>query len=850
MRPLAVPLLASAALLAASQQVPLELDESPLAAPCSGGYSFPAIVCIRNRGAVIRGDWERPVTNDLAHADTFRSTNMPHEPSFRHVQDADFVVWDESRGSHVLGPAPAVDFVFTTKGLLSHEAPVYSPETNELYFARLEHRFLAQLAVDLNADPPVLREKTANPPIYGATGARYRKGLIYFSTLGGDDFGGHSYRPGIYTLNATSGESRALLNNYYGYYFNGADDFDIDADGHIWFTDNDYGRAVRLNAAAPQLNPATYRFDPATGLVTVVEDTLREPNGAQFSPDGRTLYLTDTGAGETVIDAAVSPAPPIQYNSTGKRSIYAYDVDPVRKVLGNKRPFYQSMQMVPDGIKVSEDGQALKHFLTMTAVTPNERTRLLESQSYVADPLTLVGKEDPKAWHTEKKWAVAIVVSCYGLIIPATAAMVVPAFTQISHDLNISGDGEVQLVMSVFLLGWGIGPILVAPLSEVYGRRLLLNTGHTLFLITNTLCGCVSNKSHFMFLRFISGLCGSGPMSIGAGVLSDLWHKEERGLSLSIYALGPLAGPAIGPIAAGYIVEKLSWRWIFFSASTFAFIMLVLGYFLLLETFPPVLLRWKKQHLRAKGFFIGEDDEVEEAKGKTLSSLKGELKRPFVMLGTQPIIQTVALLMGFLFGLNQLTIATFETLWEERYGMPPRKASLNYAFIAAGLTFGSQVGGRINDKIYARLKRRNNQTGRPEFRAPLMLAVALLLPVGQLLYGWSAQFRLYFLLPNLGVTLFSTGIIVGYQCIQAYVIDCYPVYAASAMGSLTLLRSAGGFVFPEVAPALYRALGYGWASTLIAGVAGVVGVAAPVVLWVWGPGLRARSPYASGEVGL
>ncbi|KAL1634252.1 hypothetical protein SLS58_010757 [Diplodia intermedia] len=370
MRPLTVPLIASAAALAACQQVPLEHEESPLAGPCGGDYVFPAIVCMRNRGAVIRGDWERPVSNDLAHADTFRSTSMPHEPSFRHVQDADFVVWDEARGRHVLGPAPAVDYIFTTKGLLSHEAPVYSPETNELYFARLEHRLLPQLAVDLSADPPVLREKTANPPIYGATGARYRAGLIYFSTLGGDDFGGRSYRPGIYTLNATSGESRALLNNYYGYYFNGADDFDIDADGHICFPHppprwpppantaprTDYGRAVRLNVAAPQINPATYRFDPGTGLVTVVEDSLREPNGAQFAPDGRTLYLTDTGAGETVVDAAVDPAPPIRYNTTGKRSIYAYDVDPARKVLANKRPFYQSMQMVPDGIKVSADG--------------------------------------------------------------------------------------------------------------------------------------------------------------------------------------------------------------------------------------------------------------------------------------------------------------------------------------------------------------------------------------------------------------------------------------------------------------------------------------------------------------
>lgn len=497
--------------------------------------------------------------------------------------------------------------------------------------------------------------------------------------------------------------------------------------------------------------------------------------------------------------------------------------------------------------------------------------------------MKLVGKEDPKAWSTGKKWAVAIIVSCYGLIIPSTAAMVVPAFTQISRDLDISGDGEVQLVMSVFLLGWGIGPILVAPLSEVYGRRLLLNAGHTLFLVTNTLCGLTSNKSHFMFLRFLSGLFGSGPMSvrtfilhtvdayadhhqIGAGVLSDLWHKEERGLSLSIYALGPLAGPAIGPIAAGYIVEVSSWRWIFFCASTFAFIMLVFGYFLLHETFQPVLLQRKKQRLIANGIPVEGGDKA--TKGKTLSSLKDELKRPFILLGTQPIVQVVALFMGFLFGLNQLTIATFETLWEQRYGLPPRVASLHYAFIAAGLTIGSQVGGRTNDKvrplppllssppltplpqIYAHLKRTRNSPGTPEFRCPLMLAVALLLPLGQLLYGWSAQAVLPWYLPDLGVTLFSTAIIVGYQCIQAYVIDCYPVYAASAMGSLTVLRSLGGFVFPAVAPALYRALGYGWASTLIAGVSAVVGVAAPVVLWRWGPRLRARSLYAAGEAGL
>ncbi|EKG22535.1 Six-bladed beta-propeller TolB-like protein [Macrophomina phaseolina MS6] len=395
--------LAAAAAFVNCEQTPLVGHDDPLAVECSG-YSFPAVVCLRKRGAVIRGDWERPVTNDIAHADTFRSTRMPQESSFRHVRDADFVVWDEKDAKHVLGAAPAVDFILSTKGLMSHEAPVWSPETNELYLARLEHRFLPQLVIDLNQDPPVLREKIANPPIYGAVGGRYYNGLLYFSTLGGDEnIDGRSYRPGIYTLNATSGESQVLLNNYYGYYFIGADDFDIDRDGHIWFTDNDYGRPTRLNSYAPQINPATYRFNPSTGFVTVVEDTLVEPNGAQFSPDGRTLYLTDTGAGEAVIDPAVDPVPPIKYNSTGKRSIYAFDVDPVRKILTNKRPFHQSMQLAPDGIKVSEDGYVIAATGNgITILSPEGAPVVLVQTNFTVINIAWVGHQREELWAVGK----------------------------------------------------------------------------------------------------------------------------------------------------------------------------------------------------------------------------------------------------------------------------------------------------------------------------------------------------------------------------------------------------------------------------------------------------------------
>ena len=118
----------------------------------------------------------------------------------------------------------------------------------------------------------------------------------------------------------------------------------------------DYGRPCHVNTEAPQIRSGTYRFDPSTGYVSLVEDTLVEPNGVTFSPDGRTLYLTDTGAGESIISPTVRQVPDITYNSTKQRTVYAYDVSSDGLSLLNKRPIYHAMDYVPDGIKISREG--------------------------------------------------------------------------------------------------------------------------------------------------------------------------------------------------------------------------------------------------------------------------------------------------------------------------------------------------------------------------------------------------------------------------------------------------------------------------------------------------------------
>jgi sugar lactone lactonase YvrE len=118
----------------------------------------------------------------------------------------------------------------------------------------------------------------------------------------------------------------------------------------------DYSWADHTSDIAPQLGTATYRFDPRSGNIAIVDDTLSEPNGIAFSPDARHLYLSDTGAGVAVIGPEVQPVPGLRYNSTGKRTVYAFDVSEDGRSIGNKRPIYLSLDYAPDGLKVARNG--------------------------------------------------------------------------------------------------------------------------------------------------------------------------------------------------------------------------------------------------------------------------------------------------------------------------------------------------------------------------------------------------------------------------------------------------------------------------------------------------------------
>ncbi|UKZ85520.1 uncharacterized protein TrAFT101_001375 [Trichoderma asperellum] len=455
--------------------------------------------------------------------------------------------------------------------------------------------------------------------------------------------------------------------------------------------------------------------------------------------------------------------------------------------------------------------------------------------------------ENPKNWLLKRKWAAVFCVSCFTLISPVASSMVAPGLPQISKDLHITEEIESALVLSIFVAAYALGPLMWGPLSELYGRTIILQVSNLWFLLFNLGCGLARTEAQMFVFRFLAGIGGSAPLAIGGGVLGDLFNAEQRGKAMSIYSLMPLLGPALGPIAGGWVTDRTTWRWVFYSTTIACGVIQAAGVFFLQETYAPVLLQRKKMALIKETGNTNLVTEYDNPDRTVFQTLTIALTRPFRLLATQPIVQVMSLYMMFLYGVTYLILSTFASLWATEYHESPGIAGLNYISLGLGFFLGAQICAPLQDRIYAALKRRyvpDGGPGRPEFRVPMLIPGAIFLPIGILIYSWTAEAHTHWIGPNIGAVVFGASIIIGFQCIQGYMVDSYTRYAASAVSAVTVLRSLAGFGFPLFAPTMYNRLGYGIGGTVLAAVAIGIGWPSPIFLWFYGPKLRAMSKFA------
>ncbi|KAF8589200.1 MFS general substrate transporter [Ramaria rubella] len=455
---------------------------------------------------------------------------------------------------------------------------------------------------------------------------------------------------------------------------------------------------------------------------------------------------------------------------------------------------------------------------------------------------------NPRNWRKCERWIVTLVVSLFTFISPVASSISSPSLPLISADLHISSGSALEnMTLSIFILAYALGPLVWGPLSELFGRLPILQVSNMWFLIFNIACSRATNASQLLAFRFLAGLGGSAPQSVGGGVVGDLWSPEERGMAMSVYSLAPLIGPSVGPLVGGWIAERSNWRWVFYSTSIADGLLQIFAFILLRETYAPQILRTKARAIRkttGEARWMCKYDATYTGVHWSNTIRRG-LIRPLKFLCTEPIVQVFALYMAVLYGLLYLTLTEFVTVWSDQYHQSSGISGLHYLAIALGSTVGGQVGARVLDTLYRRMKARNGGVGTPEMRLPLLMVSAMTLPVGLLIYGWSAQAHLFWLLPDIGVFIFSAGIGGNWLCMQTYLVDSYAIHAASAIAGVVSFRAFAGFGFPLFSDELYGRLGNGWGNSVLALITLVIGCPSPFIFYKYGPALRAWSRAAS-----
>lgn len=154
-------------------------------------------------------------------------------------------------------------------------------------------------------------------------------------------------------------------------------------------------------------------------------------------------------------------------------------------------------------------------------------------------------RDNPKDWPDRRKWAVTSVLSASGFNRILVSTVMAPALSRISEELHMSSTESV-MALSIYLLATAFGPLVIGPLSEVYGRQVVLHGSNIWFLVWNIACGFATTKELLIAARFLAGFGASSIYALAGGVLGDVWRPEQRGKSLALYLLVPLLGAAVG----------------------------------------------------------------------------------------------------------------------------------------------------------------------------------------------------------------------------------------------------------------------------------------------------------------
>lgn len=458
------------------------------------------------------------------------------------------------------------------------------------------------------------------------------------------------------------------------------------------------------------------------------------------------------------------------------------------------------------------------------------------------------GETDPKNpfnWTKRRKFLFMCTVIPKCMCVTMTSSAVSPVVDFLEEDFHL-GTTPAALALSLYLLGFAVGPVLWGPLTEVYGRRI--PNLFSFLAMTALIWGTATAKDvqTFMLCRFFSGAMGAGSFAtIPAGV-ADVFSTYYRGVPVAIFCAACFGGPMVTPVFSGYVAYSfLGWRWCLYLMGILSGASDLLYIFFSEETYWDSLLTQKAKKLRAQtgNWGIYANQETLELNLKEI--VVNTIGRPIYMLFTEPIVLLMSLYNGYVYGILYMCMESMPLIFSG-YGWSGGKLYLPYAALTVGCVISFLVSVIIFEPRFQKSLLKHNMIIVPETRLPSTMVAGIVFPAGIFLMTWSGAYaeHCHWIVPCVGTAVLGFGMYAIFQQITNYVIDAYLTYAASATAANAFVRAAMAAAFPLFSTQMFTNLGIQWAGTLV-GCLGVIAAPIPFVFYIYGKRIRSWSRYAT-----
>lgn len=452
---------------------------------------------------------------------------------------------------------------------------------------------------------------------------------------------------------------------------------------------------------------------------------------------------------------------------------------------------------------------------------------------------------NPQNWSNGKRGFVAMLICAYTFAVYTGSAIYTSGEAGVIKEFGVSAT-DASLPLSLYVLAYGLGPLIFAPLSEipVVGRSPVYALTMFIFVILSIPTALVQNFAGLLVLRFLQGFFGSPCLANGGATMQDMYSLVKLPYALTLWVSAAYCGPSLGPLLSGFAVMAKGWRWSLWEILWVAGPVFVLMFLLVPETSTPNILLRRAKRLRGLtgDSRLRSQSEIDQRNIKPSKVIISALIKPLEITIKDPAMAFVNLYTALVYGIYYSFFEVFPLVYPPFYHFTLGTVGVLFSCILVACALGAlayiaYLYFYLVPDILAHGLRAQ------EHRLVPALVASFLPPAGLFIFAWTARPDLPWIASVIGIVVYGGSSFIIFQCVFVYVPLSYPQYAASLFAANDLFRSAlacGSILF---ARPLFVNLGVDRGVSLLAGLS-ITGIFGMFTLYYKGASLRARSKFA------